>query len=191
MKIFFFDTLENLKYPGRKRILKSICEKGTNFIVRGKIKIIGGQFIHIGNNFYAGPECRIEAWERYNDKRFSPKITIGNGVRINSKCHIGAINCIQIGNNVLFGSNVFITDHSHGRCIEAENDIAPSDRDLFSKGPVVIEDNVWLCENVIILPGVHVGRGCIIGAGAVVTKDVPPYSVVVGNPAKVVKQIGG
>ena len=53
--------------------------------------------------------------------------------------------------------------------------------------PVVIEDDVWIGGRVIILPGVHVGTGCVIGAGAVVTRDTPPYTIVAGNPAKIKK----
>ena len=60
-------------------------------------------------------------------------------------------------------------------------------RQLYSKGPVVIEDNCWICENVIILPGVHVGYSAILAAGAVITKDVPAYAVAAGNPARIVK----
>ncbi|MCQ2585365.1 MAG: CatB-related O-acetyltransferase [Treponema sp.] len=56
-----------------------------------------------------------------------------------------------------------------------------------SKGDIIIEDDVWICTDAIICGGVHVGRGAIIAAGAVVTKDVPPYSIVGGNPAKIIK----
>lgn len=56
-----------------------------------------------------------------------------------------------------------------------------------SKGPIVIEDDVWICDHSIILSGVHIGKGAVVAAGAVVTKDVPPYAVVGGNPAKVIK----
>ena len=102
-------------------------------------------------------------------------------------CKQGNLHKIKIGNNVLFGSNVFITDHSHGNVSVEEVDIPPNERELYSKGPVVIEDNCWICENVIILPGVHVGYSAILAAGAVITKDVPAYAVAAGNPARIVK----
>lgn len=162
---------------------------GKRCVFRGEVKIIGGNCIEIGDDFYTGPECRIEAWTHYNDKTFSPMIRIGKNVRINSRCHIGAINRIVIGDHVLFGSGVFITDHSHGRVTPEENHIPPTDRDLYSKGEVIIGDYVWIGENVIILPGVHIGNGAVLGAGAVVTKDVPDYCVAAGNPARVVKYI--
>ncbi|MBR4243334.1 MAG: hypothetical protein IKR98_05525 [Bacteroidaceae bacterium] len=62
-------------------------------------------------------------------------------------------------------------------------------RPIVSKGPVVIEDNVWIGEMACIMPGVTIGRGAIVGANAVVTHDVPPYTLVAGNPARIIKQI--
>mgnify|MGYP002933344774 FL=1 len=98
----------------------------------------------------------------------------------NYRCHIGAVNKIVIGNNVLMGSQVLIIDHAHG---EGNVDMfqAPIDRKLFSKGPIVIEDNVWIGDGVCILANVTIGCNSIIGANAVITKDIPPYSTVVGN----------
>ena len=126
--------------------LKKFRTVGKACKVCDPIKIIGGNRISIGNEFYAGPGCRLEAWENYGEQKFAPQIEIGDKVKINSKCHIGAINKIKIGNNVLFGSNVFITDHSHGNVSVEEVDIPPNERELYSKGPVVIEDNCWICE---------------------------------------------
>ena len=66
-------------------------------------------------------------------------------------------------------------------------DIAIKYQGVTKERPITIGDGCWICSRAIILPGVSIGEGCIIGAGAVVTKDMPPYSVVAGNPAKVVK----
>lgn len=68
-------------------------------------------------------------------------------------------------------------------------DIQPNLRPLVSKGPIIIEENVWIGEMVCILGGVHIGKGSIIGAGSVVTKNIPPYSLACGIPAKVVKNM--
>jgi acetyltransferase-like isoleucine patch superfamily enzyme len=65
---------------------------------------------------------------------------------------------------------------------------APIKRSLFSKGPVIIGDNVWIGDKATILPGVSIGNGAVIAANAVVTKDVPAYSVAAGNPARIIKQ---
>lgn len=83
--------------------------------------------------------------------------------------------------------NVTITDNSHGYITKNETHTPPLKRPLYSKGPVIIGKNVWVGDKATILPNVNIGDGAIIGANAVVTKDVPPYSVAVGNPAKIVK----
>ncbi len=88
---------------------------------------------------------------------------------------------------MLIGSNVLITDHSHGTTSEADLRLPPLLRPLADRGPVVIESNVWIGEGVCILPGVRVGTNAIIGANAVVTRDVPPGDVVGGIPARTIK----
>ena len=143
----------------------------------------------IGDDCYFGPDCRIEAWNLYNGITFDPHIEIGRDVRINSTCHIGAIRHVKIEEECLLGSHVTIIDHGHGRGVYNEMIQHPSNRDLYSKGEVIIGSRCWICENVTILPGVHIGECCIIGANAVVTKDMPSYSVIAGNPAKVVRKI--
>ena len=88
------------------------------------------------------------------------------------------------------GKKCIITDNNHGSVNkEMVESIPPNQRPLVSPGNVVIEKNVWLGDNVVVLPGVTIGEGCIVGASAVVTKSLPPYSVCVGNPAKVIKSI--
>ena len=153
------------------------------------MKVLNPQYISIGSNVQIGPRCRIEAWNHYNEMNFDPSIILGEDVRIHSSCHIGSINSVVIGDNCLLGSNVLIIDHAHGANKPEEMNIHPSERNLYSKGSVVIGRNCWICENAVILPGVTVGNYCVIGANSVVTKDVPSYSVAVGNPAIVKKNI--
>ncbi len=141
----------------------------------------------IGENFFSMPFLRIECIDNYRGERFNPTLIIGDNVSINAYSHIACINKINIGNNVLIGSNVLITDHSHGKL--ERSDIPFVDRHLISKGPVIIEDNVWIGEHACIMPGTTIGTGSIVAANAVVTKDVPPYSLVGGVPAKVIKSI--
>ncbi|WP_211092637.1 acyltransferase [Chitinophaga varians] len=131
----------------------------------------------------------MEAVGYFKNDSFTPEISIGDNVTLNDFCHIACINQVIIGNNVLVASRVFITDHFHGKIDALEKDISPSDRNLYSKGPVIIHDNVWIGEGVVVMPGVTIGKGAIIGANAVVTRDVPAYAVVGGNPAKVIKSI--
>lgn len=148
----------------------------------------GHKYIKCGN-FYSHAGLRLECWDNYGGQTFSPSIIIGNNVCFNFRCHVGAINRVQIGNNVLIGSNVLITDHSHGYNTLEDINIPPANRPLYSKGMVIIEDNVWIGENVSILPNVRVGKNSVIGANSVVLKDVPAYSIVAGNPARIIKYI--
>ena len=82
---------------------------------------------------------------------------------------------------------VMLNDNSHGLFNKEELQIQPNLRPLYSKGPIIIEENIWIGEMVCILGGVHIGKAAIIAAGAVVTKDIPAYSIVAGVPAKVIK----
>jgi len=106
---------------------------------------------------------------------------IGNNVGI-SGCTISASVSITIGNHVLVGSGAIITDGD-------AHPVDPDERRTGMTGvraPVVVEDDVFIGARSIILKGVTIGRGSVIGAGAVVARDVPPYSVAVGNPARIV-----
>ena len=86
-------------------------------------------------------------------------------------------------------SFVYISDHAHGDDRFLDLDTPPLRRPLFSKGPVHICRNVWLGERVCVLPGVTIGEGSVIGAGSIVTHDIPPFSIAAGAPARVIKTI--
>lgn len=147
--------------------------------------IFGEKYIRVGYDVRFDDHIQLTAWDHYEDQHFTPEIIIGDGCAFGSANHITAINRIEIGKNVLTGKNVLITDNSHGTTDRGQLDLPPRKRHLFSKGPVIIEDNVWIGDKASILPGVRIGRGSIIGTGAVVTKDVPAHSLVVGNPARI------
>lgn len=179
-----------------RKVFSYVASYRFGLLIQGKGRIflkmpfyvLGHKYITVGDGFVADAGFRIECWDRYNNQIFTPSVIIGENVSFNYRCHIGCINRIIIGNNVLFGSQVLITDHSHGGGKD-EIGIPPKEKDLYSKGPVIIEDNVWVGEGVCILPNVRIGENSIIGANAVVIQDIPPYSVAVGNPARVVKKL--
>lgn len=162
---------------------------GKRMYVKFPIFVKGPQYIHIGDNFCCGYRTQIEAWDQHEGNKFNPYVEIGNNVTIGHNCHIGAINKIIIGDNVLTGARVLITDHSHGRNSMEELEQPANKRMLYSKGPVVIGNNVWIGEGVSILPGVIIGENAIIGSNSVVTHDVPANTLVAGNPAKIIKKI--
>ena len=157
--------------------------------VRFPKQIKGGKYITIGEGSTILGGAILTAWDRYGQQKFSPAITIGRNCALGEHIHITACNSITIGDNVLTGRYVYISDNSHGRTDGTGLDLHPLERELYSKGAVAIGNNVWIGERVCILPGVTIGDGAIIGAGAVVTKDIPPFCVAAGVPASVVKQM--
>lgn len=110
-------------------------------------------------------------------------ISLGDYVPINIRCFLDGNGGLTIGNNVMIAPNVSIytANHKFDRL-----DTAMIFQGVELAG-VIIENDVWLGANSIILPGVHIGEGAIVAAGSVVTKDVEPYSIVGGNPAKFIK----
>ena len=110
---------------------------------------------------------------------YGKHIEIGKGCFIQQCCTFFGRGGITLGENVLVGPKVNIITINH--------DPDPENRSATYGRPVVIGDNVWIGVNSTILPGVSIGCGAIIGANSVVTKDVPPMTVVAGNPARIIK----
>ena len=153
------------------------------FVLRGK------RFINFGNNLTTGFWCRFEVFPIDDDPRI--RLKLGNNIQINDFVHLSAIDSLEIGDNCLLASHIYISDNKHGvyggEGRHSSPDIAPECRE-YVVAPVKIEKNCWLGEGVIVMPGVTIGEGCVIGAHSVVTKDIPPFSIAAGTPAKVIKQ---
>ena len=156
-------------------------------IIRFPIDIRGKKFIKVSKGFTTGVGCRIEAYPENNQQT----LFFGENFQMNDYVHITAMEKVQIGNNVLFASKIYVSDCSHGSYAgdqyDSSPDSIPHDRKLHSK-PVIIEDNVWLGEFVSVLPGVTIGKGTIVGANSVVSKNLPPNVIAVGSPAKPIKK---
>jgi len=166
-----------------KLINKNIRLIRFPFILRGK------SYIDFGKNLTTGFWCRFEVFPKDDDLRI--RLKLGDNIQINDFVHISAVDSVEIGDNCLFASHVYISDNSHGRYEGGENDsspdVAPDHREYITN-PVKIGKNCWLGEGVIVMPGVTIGDGCVIGAHSVVTKNIPAASIAVGSPARVVKQ---
>jgi len=122
---------------------------------------------------------------QHNGKVYPSIINIGSNVHIGAYDRIASAYSVTIEDDVLFAAFVHVTDHSHGY----ENvDIPIHKQDIITKGPVVIKKGSWIAFGCHILSGVTIGEHCVVAANSVVTKDIPPYSVAAGNPAKVIKR---
>lgn len=170
-------------------IRRGFSSVGEDSFIEYPAELNGTKFIKIGNNFSSFSRLRLEAFEEHNGYKYSPEIVIGDNVSMNYDCHIGCVNKVHIGNNVLMGSRIFITDHFHGDNTLESIKLPPSLRKVVSRGNVIIEDNVWIGEGVAIMPNVTIGKNSIIGANSVVTKDVPANCIVAGAPAKIIRYI--
>lgn len=172
-----------------RRLFKQIG-KGSSFQKLSLLK--GPQYISIGNHCHFEQFLYLTAWDYFHSKgteqHFEPTILIGSNCYFGAFNHITAINKIEIGDNLLTGKFVTITDNSHGKTDFDTLQIEPINRPLYSKGPVIIGNNVWIGDKATILPNVTIGDGAVIAANAVVTKDVPAYCVAAGNPAKIIKK---
>jgi acetyltransferase-like isoleucine patch superfamily enzyme len=140
--------------------------------------------IIIGSRVNIWKGARIEAVDQ--DNGFHPRIEIGDNTSIQMYFHCGAADSVKIGRNVLIAGRVYITDHDH-----VFDDPVLSARQckrLVTK-PVVVEDGAWLGEGCVILKGVTVGKRAVIGANAVVTRNVPPGAVAAGIPARIIRSV--
>ena len=134
-----------------------------------------GAFAFVGKNINWGKGPHL-----------SSDLRIGDGSGVGDRAYIGP--CVTIGNDVMIGKDlkIFTRNHRTDRV-----DIPMCKQGFLEPSPLVIGDDVWIGDSVIITPGCcSIGTGSILAAGAVVTKDVPPYSVVGGNPAKIIKTRG-
>ena len=111
-------------------------------------------------------------------------ISIGDGTSIHLYFHVGAAERVTIGRNVLIAGHVYITDHDHDL---GEPGVARFTKPALQVDPTRIEDDCWLGEGCKILKGVRLGRGCVVGANAVVTRSFEPYTVVAGIPARAIR----
>ncbi|WP_198001436.1 CatB-related O-acetyltransferase [Nibribacter ruber] len=142
-----------------------------------------------------GNSIHIEAGTKIVHANLVGNIRVGNSTAINgpNTLLISKINSINIGAYCSIAANVTIQEYNHNfdtistYYINKKIFMAGEDPDIFSKGDIVIGNDVWIGAHSIVLSGVTIGNGAIIGANSVVTKDLPPYSIAVGTPAKVIK----
>lgn len=194
-KVYTYNFSQWLK--GKRDMLYTLWIKnflgdiGSSLLIERPCILQGGGFhnIKIGNSVWIQSNTVLGCWTEFGEKKFTPSVIIGNNCNIGAYNHISACNRIKIGDGLLTGRFVIINDNSHGGLSYEEADIRPAQRQLTSKGEVVIGNNVWIGDKAAVLSGVHVGNNVIIAANAVVTKDVPDNCIVAGVPARIIKEL--
>ncbi|MBN9287343.1 MAG: acyltransferase [Gammaproteobacteria bacterium] len=147
---------------------------GTHFIIPEKAMLKLGKECYVGRYVELGPTNRIE---------------IGDYTSLQDRCIF--VGDVEIGRYCLFSLNILISSGRH--CFDKYPHLLIRDQDEMGisserEGKVIIEDDCWIGVNSVIMPGVKIGKGSIIGANSVVTKDIPPYSIATGAPAAVIKK---
>lgn len=162
---------------------KKFSRFGKNAVVAHPSNIPNPEFVRIGENTVILGNSRIQVYNGLTG--LCANVTIGTNCYIGAGLSVLAGANVSIGDSVLIASDVFIGSENHG--MNPESETPYMDQPLVCK-PVVISDGCWIGEKACVLPGVSIGKKCVIGAGSVVTKDVPDFSIAAGNPAKVMKR---
>lgn len=147
--------------------------------------ISGSGDIVLGDNVHVDGKCSF-FFASLLAKR--PELEIGDNCYINHACSFVVADRITIGRDVMISANVSVAD-SPGHPLDAARRIAHMPPDRAQVRPVVIGDKVWIGAGVQVLPGVHIGEGAVIGAGTIVTRDVDPYTLVVGASGRAVRSL--
>ena len=168
-------------YIGKDVIIAHSCE----------IRRAAARHIYLGNGVFLDKDVWLNIpYEASIPDKNRPIIKIGDGTAIGRRCMITALNCVEIGSNVLFGPGVLIADHSHDN---ADNSRPIMNQGVTEPGKVIIEDGCWFGYHSAVVTHkgreVRIGHNSTIGANAVVTQSFPPYSVLVGNPARNVSKV--
>lgn len=169
----------------KARVLLRCKKRGKNCFVGRRASINKPQYISFSDNVRIGNDARLSFYDSFNGNMLSPSLSFGNNTYIGNNFTVLCADEIIIEDDVLIASYVMISSENHG--IDPESELRYSKQSL-KTNPVHICKGVWIGEKVSVLLGVTIGEKSIIGAGSIVTKSIPAFSIAVGIPAKVIKQ---
>jgi len=164
--------------------------KTTQLRIGDAPKLAGLAHMQIAPNFSAGNGLWLEAVTSFAGVHYSPLLIIGTRVNFSDQVHVACTNRISIGDGVLIGSRVIVSDHSHGIYvgdIQSHPQMRPAERPLSNDKTITIGANVWIGDGVAVLGGADIGEGAIIGANSVVTGPIPAGCIAVGAPARPIR----
>jgi acetyltransferase-like isoleucine patch superfamily enzyme len=188
--------LRSVETESNAAALPTFANSPANLVLQSPWRIAHPEDISIGDDVSFGPGCMLNTTRQYPGhfmrgradvevREYSPRICIGDRVSATGYLTIGAVGLVTIEDDVLFASHIFISDNMHGI---SRVDIPYKYQPLERIAAVTIGRGCWVGEHVVILPGVIVGEQSIIGANSVVTESIPPRSIAVGSPARVVRR---
>jgi acetyltransferase-like isoleucine patch superfamily enzyme len=168
-----------------QRRLHRFGRLGRGSLVRPPYTITAHDRIFIGDRTFIGPNALLSVVKEHRGERYAPTLRIGDDTSIGQNFVVSCVADVWVGSKVLISSNVFIGDSMH-RYDDPWR--AVIEQPLLRRGPAHIGDGAFIGIGAIIMPGVSVGRHAVVGAGAVVTDDVPDFCVAAGNPARIIKR---
>jgi acetyltransferase-like isoleucine patch superfamily enzyme len=176
---FFVGRHTTILFPRYLRVGKNVAI-GSNV----SMQCLGREGVRLGNNVRLREGCSVIVTSMLSEPGIG--LHIGENTYIGPGCILGAGGGITIGKNVTVGASVDLLAENHA----FDDPTHLINQQGVTRRGICIEDDCWLGNKVLVLDGVTIGRGSVIGAGAVVTRDIPPLSVAVGNPARVRRQRG-
>ena len=165
--------------------LRRLKAAGPNVRLGHGIHIEHPEFVEIGAGVHLNAHCWISVLAPAIGAA-PPRLTIGAGSYVGRFATLACMDRVLIGARVLMSDRVFVGDALHGY---DHPDLPVMDQPMTSPGPVTIGDGTWIGIGACVLPNVTIGKGCVIGANAVVTCDVPDHHIAIGVPARVVRRI--
>lgn len=178
------------------RTLPPFASVGPGFVMQRPRSVVGAERIHIGTGVKLGPGSELKANARYPggwmlhpqgthvEQVFEPTIRIGDRVTATASLQVVAFQEVVIEDDVMFAANVFVADGTHATTTA---EVPYKYQGIAPVAPVRIGRGAWLGQNVVVMPGVTIGELAVVGANSVVTRDVPPRTIVAGAPARPVR----
>jgi acetyltransferase-like isoleucine patch superfamily enzyme len=172
-------------------ILRTMCTRAGKRLMLDPgtgLPVIYGLDVNLGDGVHLSGRSTFAGALRNDGRR--PRLTVGNDTYLGHRLIISTDDEVQIGAHVHVADDVYICGYDAHPMDPIARRTQPGPVDYTGASRIVVEDDAWICQGAMILKGVHIGRGAIVGAHAVVTRDVPAGAVVAGNPARVVAQVG-